>query len=168
MGYNIDELLKNVYIKVHENQNILKMLYYPADNGDFDILAQSEVTGANKDDLVRKVSAEVELQELVDSEVKRGRIGIFLQSSTNTNNTYVPDRRVRIEIYMPIRNFEEYFYRIAFIVSELDNIFLQEEIDGGLGRLNIESSNQIGVKVDGYMTYYHDYSSGDLKGRGCV
>ena len=164
MEYRIENALKSVFKIVHSDQNIAKYLYYPGTDGDFDPLSEDDLNISQRDSVIKKTGIIVELEDYSASNPdKRGRIGIFLQNSSPNDNPLTPERRIRIEIYMPLRNFEEFNYRIAYIVQRLDDLLLQEKVDGGFGRLIMVSSNTTGAIADGYVSYYHDYNIGSIK-----
>lgn len=161
---NFVTVLNNVYKQILENDTITKMLYYPSDNAAHDPLSEPSVLKADIVKYIKKVSADylIESIESDNNPVKRGYITVFAEDYVRMNNPYASNSGIRIEIYMPVRKFEEYQWRLMTIVSELNNMFQQKNITGSIGRLVLDSSFNLTPQIDGYVGYAHVFNAGDM------
>ena len=159
-----EKLLMEMYKKILNNQDIVKLLYYASANFDDDPLDKADLSVETIVKYIKKIPNDYLIDIISDNadSVKRGYITIFMDDYNKMENPYASAPSIRIEIYMPIRDFEEYQYRTAAIVRILNNIFMQKQIEGSLGKLILDSSYNISRPADGYMGYAHIFSAGDM------
>ena len=161
---NFVTLLNNVYKMILENDTITKMLYYPSTNASHDPLTEPAVAKTVIVKYIKKVAADYLIDEINASKnpEKRGYITVFAEDFARMENPYASSAGVRIEIYMPVRKFEEFQWRLQTIVAELNNMFQQKDITGSLGRLVLDSSFNINPPIDGYVGYAHVFNAGNM------
>ena len=157
-------VLDNVYKQILENDTITKMLYYPSSNAAHDPLLELSVSKSVMVKYVRKVAADYLIDSINKSKnpEKRGYMTVFAEDFSRMDNPYASSAGVRIEIYMPVRKFEEFQWRIQTIVKELNSMFQQKNITGSLGRLVLDSSFNITPPIDGYVGYAHIFNAGNM------
>ena len=157
-------VLNNVYKKILENDTITKMLYYPSTNASHNPLAEPSVAKNVIVKYIKKVAADYAIDSINDSTnaVKRGYITVFAEDFARMENPYASSAGIRIEIYMPVRKFEEFQWRLQTIVAELNDMFQQKSITGSLGRLVLDSSFNINPPIDGYVGYAHVFNAGNM------
>ena len=161
---NFVTALNNVYKMILENDIITKMLYYPSDNASHDPLTEPTVAKTVIVKYIKKVAADYLIDEINASKnpEKRGYITVFAEDFTRMENPYASSAGIRIEIYMPVRKFEEFQWRLQIIVAELNNMFQQKNVTGSLGRLVLDSSFNINPPIDGYVGYAHVFNAGNM------
>ena len=159
-----EKALMEVYKKTLNNTDITKLLYYPSTSFADDPLGKADLTVQVASKYIKKIPSDYIIDVISDDTdpVKRGYITVFMDDYNKMDNPYASAPSIRIEIYMPIRDFEEYQYRTAAIVRILNNIFMQKQIEGSLGKLILDSSYNISRPADGYMGYAHIFSAGDM------
>ena len=160
-----EKALMEVYKNILNNKDIVKLLYYPSENFEDDPLSKSDVDIENAVNYVKKIPSDYLIDIISDNSnnnVKRGYMTVFMDDYSKMDNPYASAPSIRIEIYLPIRGFEEYQYRTAAIVRLLNNMFMQKKVEGSLGKLILDSSYNIGKPADGYMGYAHIFSAGDM------
>lgn len=159
-----EKVLMEMYKKILENDDIVKLLYYPAESLADDPLPKATVDVNTAVKYVKKIPSDYIIDIISDDTdpVKRGYITIFMDDYNKMENPLASAPSARIEIYMPIRKFEEYQYRTAAIVRLLNGMFMQKKIEGSLGKLIFDSSYNISRPADGYMGYTHIFSAGDM------
>ena len=157
-------VLNNVYKKILENDTITKMLYYPSTNASHNPLTEPSVAKNVIVKYIKKVAADYAIDSINDSTnaVKRGYITVFAEDFARMENPYASSAGIRIEIYMPVRKFEEFQWRLQTIVAELNDMFQQKSITGSLGRLVLDSSFNINPPIDGYVGYAHVFNAGNM------
>lgn len=156
--------LNNVYKQISENKTITKMLYYPSDNAADDPLSKADINKATIVKYVRKVASEYLIDSInsVSNTEKRGYITVFAEDFNRMDNPYASHAGIRIEIYMPVRKFEEFQWRLQTIVKELNKMFQQKNITGSFGRLVLDSSFNINPPIKGYVGYAHIFNAGSM------
>lgn len=163
---NFISVLNNIYKMILENETIGKVLYHPSDNSSDaeDPLGKAVVAKDVIVNYIKKTSSDYIINSINKSNnpVKRGYITIFAEDYVRMDNPYASSAGVRIEIYMPVRKFEEYQWRLQIIVSELNKMFQQKNITGSLGRLVLDSSFNFTPPIDGYVGYTHIFSAGNM------
>ena len=159
-----EKALMEVYRKTLEDKDIAKLLYYPSTSFEDDPLGKADLTVQVASKHIKKIPSDYIIDIISDDtdSVKRGYITVFMDDYNKMDNPYASAPSVRIEIYIPIRGFEEYQYRTAAIVRILNNTFMQKKIEGSLGKLILDSSYNISRPADGYMGYAHIFSAGDM------
>lgn len=159
-------VLDNVYKKILENEIIGKILYYPSDNSSSaeDPLGKSIVAKNVIIKYIKKTSSDytIDVINKASNPEKRGYITVFAEDFVRMDNPYASSAGVRIEIYMPVRKFEEFQWRLQIIVSELNKMFQQKNITGSLGRLVLDSSFNFDPPIDGYVGYTHIFNAGNM------
>ena len=161
---NFVTALSNVYKMISENDTITKMLYYPSANASHDPLTEPTVAKTTIVKYIKKVAADYLIDEINTSKnpEKRGYITVFAEDFARMENPYASSAGIRIEIYMPVRKFEEFQWRMQIIVAELNSMFQQKNIEGSLGRLVLDSSFNINPPIDGYVGYAHVFNAGNM------
>ena len=160
---NFVTVLNNVYKMILENDTITKMLYYPSTNALHDPLTEPAVAKDIIVKYVKKVAADYLIDSINESNSeKRGYITVFAEDFARMENPYASSAGVRIEIYMPVRKFEEFQWRLQIIVAELNSMFQQKNIEGSLGRLVLDSSFNINPPIEGYVGYAHVFNAGNM------
>lgn len=159
-----EKTLMEIYKKTLNETDIIKLLYYPSTSFADDPLGKADLTVQVASKYIKKIPSDYIIDIISDDTdpVKRGYITVFMDDYNKMDNPYASAPSVRIEIYMPIRGFEEYQYRTAAIVRILNNTFMQKKIEGSLGKLILDSSYNISRPADGYMGYAHIFSAGDM------
>ena len=156
-------VLNNVYKSILENNTITKMLYYPSTKASDDPLANVNVVKTTAVKYVKKVASDYLIDEINESNPeKRGYITVFTEDFTRMENPYASSVGIRIEIYMPVRKFEEYQWRIQTIVKELNDMFQQKSVTGSLGKLVLDSSFNMNPAIPGYVGYAHVFAAGNM------
>ena len=113
----------NAYKQILDNQDIRKLLYYPSDNFDDDPLGKADVPDATAQEYIKKIASDYLIQVIEDVDgssdksIKRGYMTVFSEDYERGYNPHARNEAFRVEIYMPIRKFEEYQYRIDQITS---------------------------------------------------
>ena len=161
---NFVTVLNNVYKMILEIDTITKMIYYPSVDASHDPLAEPSVTKNVIVKYIKKVSADYAIDSINNSTnaVKRGYITVFAEDFARMENPHASNAGIRIEIYMPVRKFEEFQWRLQIIVAELNTMFQQKNIEGSLGRLVLDSSFNINPPIDGYVGYAHVFNAGNM------
>lgn len=156
--------LNNVYKMILENNTITKMLYYPSDDASHDPLIEPNIAKTVIVKYIKKVAADYLIDDINKSKnpEKRGYITVFAEDFARMENPYASNAGIRIEIYMPVRKFEEFQWRIQIIVAELNDMFQQKKITGSLGRLVLDSSFNINPPINGYVGYAHVFNAGNM------
>jgi len=169
MEKNLENTMVTAYGMIYHNIVIRKSLYNESTSGEDDPENGDNPTDSNIQKYIKKVSGDYVIDEILNDgnddnkdSIKRGYITIFAENYEQMDNPFARLEAFRVEIYMPVRGFEEYQYRLSRITNQLFKMFQQKEIDGSFGRLLIERSFQINPPMRGYVGMAVIFSSGGL------
>lgn len=169
MSNGLAKILQSAYIKIYGSQDIRKLLYYSVDDFDEDVTTYNNIEDEVAVNYIKKVPSDYLIQQILDNnpsdtsiEEKRGFITVFAEDFDRMDNPYGTSLYFRIEIYMPIRGFEEYQFRMATISDIIRDMFIQKEIEGSFGRIIHERGYTMSPSIDGYTGYAMVFYGGDV------
>ena len=151
---------------IAKDEDLIRLLYYPAKNSLDDPLAKSKAnlfgTDIYRNDILKqRILRAPKANELVDKNEGICRICMYMGSSTRTFNNRTFNQRINFDVFVNIDRYEIVDCRSMRIIDRLNHLVNNKPITG-MGKVQSVTFAPIAAP-EGYIGYTSEYMFGSTK-----